>query len=205
MLLRWQLAQQGKCGVAAGRTGGSGGDYGIELSGGSMQQLAAYDSVVQAMAPLYGPCVAPPLPWVSPQRGCYALSHSHHHRFRVDLMRTKTPAQGRALAQAHRAGTHAAGDAADMMRGWTQEGAPRSTQQGLSQLYHSLNVLSSQAWSINSRVLEVRGAHLPHSCLPNPAGMVGVLCGEGAQGLGPLRGGLLKLSDPHSRDRGSQL
>jgi len=149
----------GDAAAHGGGAGGGSGDYGIELSGGSMQQLAAYSAVLQAAVPLYGPCVAPPLPWVSPQRGCYALSHSHQQRFRVDLMRTKTPAQGRALQQAHRAGAPDAahGDAADMIRGWVDAGDSRAPQPGLSHLYHSLNVLSSQAWSINSRVLEVRG------------------------------------------------
>lgn len=145
-------------GAAGHRSRASGGDYGLELSGGSMQQLAAYSAVLQTMLPLYGPCVAPPLPWVSPQRGCYVLSHSHQQRFRVDLMRTKTPAQGRALQQAARAGAPDAahGDAADMIRGWVDGGESRAPQAGLSHLYHSLNVLSSQSWSINSRVLEAR-------------------------------------------------
>ena len=132
-------------------------DYDIELSRGSMQQLAAYDSVVQAMTPLYGPCVAPPQPWVAPQRGCYALSHQQ--RFRVDLMRTKTGAQARALQAAHRAGTSSLhGGADDMMRGWTEDDGAGGdvAEPGLSRIYHSLNVLSSQAWSINSGVLEVR-------------------------------------------------
>lgn len=146
----WQHAERG---------GGSGdiADYDIELSRGCVRQLAAYDSVVQAMTPLYGPCVVPPQPWVAPRRGCYVLSHQQ--RFQVELMRTKTAAQVRALQAAHRAGTLSRhGGAADMMRGWTQEGGSggESAEPGLSRMYHALNVLSSQAWSINAGVLEVR-------------------------------------------------
>ena len=46
----------------------------------------------------------------------------------------------------------------DMMRGWTEDDGAGGdvAEPGLSRIYHSLNVLSSQAWSINSGVLEVR-------------------------------------------------
>eukprot|EP00892_Ulva_mutabilis_P005213 jgi/Ulvmu1/3063/UM015_0103.1 len=142
--------------VPPGREGGAAPDFDIELSRGCIKQLAAYDAVVQSMTPLYGPCVAPPQPWVAPRRGCYAMSHQQ--RFRVELMRTKSAAQARALAEAHRAGTLSRhGGAADMMRGWTEGGggSGEAAEPGLSRVYHSLNVLSSQAWSINTGVLEV--------------------------------------------------
>jgi DNA-directed RNA polymerase len=134
-----------------------------------VESLASYSTIAESIKPIYGPTFVPPLPWVSPSQGCYRLCN-HGHRFSVDMMRTKNPLQRKALlqasrstilqAQANQAVTSARiaqPDPYHEARAFGKSGAlpTAGTHQGLDRVFDALNVLNSQSWCINTRILEV--------------------------------------------------
>lgn len=69
-------------------------NFSLEVIGGSVDgRLLSYDHVVRRTAPVYSPSIVPPLPWVSPLRGCYTLGSRRDSPFRVELARSKIAEQ----------------------------------------------------------------------------------------------------------------
>jgi hypothetical protein len=93
----------------------------------------------EAITPIYGPTIVPPLPWTSPSVGGYHSSE-RSDVFRVSLMRFKSKEQMKDIAAAGRE---------VVMEG-------RSERPRLAQVYQALNCLGQQRWRINSEVLRVR-------------------------------------------------
>lgn len=138
--------------------GKKGDDYEFESNQFPVEGLAEYSTIVEAIKPIYGPCVTPPLPWVAPNRGCYRLCHEDHS-FAVDVMRTKNPLQHKLLMQKHGTGVADRQGAAQESAGSHSEGLVEGGKKqpvGLWPVFEALNVLGSQGWSINSHVLWVR-------------------------------------------------
>jgi hypothetical protein len=88
--------------TASAENAGNVFEFDLEVIGGSRHgHLLSYDLVTQYADPVYAPRVLPPLPWLSPLRGCYDLACRRESTFRVSVARTKSPAQRNVLLEAH--------------------------------------------------------------------------------------------------------